>query len=97
MSGDIVDNAQGLRLTPATAAMAILGRNPGEPAPMACCPRDDEPLIATFERAGAEFCCLICGTWYGFLAPKPLEATAERTARYDELLARWQNGERHGC
>lgn len=94
MSGDIVDNAVGLRLTPATAAMAILGRQPSDTPPMACCPRDDEPLIMTMERRGAEFVCMVCGTWYGFLAPKPLAPTPELMARLAELQARFDAGER---
>lgn len=52
------------------------------PSPMmACCPRDDEPLVATMERAGAEFVCVVCGTWYGYMAPKPKPATAELETR----------------
>jgi hypothetical protein len=62
--------------------------------PMACCPHDDEPLMATFERRGAEFMCMVCGTYYGFLAPKAREATPELQARHDELRARFDAGER---
>ena len=72
----------------------VLGRNADEPAPTACCPRDDEPMISTFERNGAEFVCMVWGTWYGFLAPKALPDTPERQARHDELRARFDAGER---
>lgn len=65
-----------------------------QPRPYACCPRDGEPLISTLERAGAEFVCVVCGSWFGFLSPKPGLPTPERAARYDELRARFNAGER---
>lgn len=64
------------------------------PRPMACCPRDGEPLVSTFERRGAEFLCMVCGGWFGFLSPSPREATPELDARYEELRARFRAGER---
>lgn len=57
----------------------------GRPAPMATCPRDDEPLMSTFEFPGAEFYCQVCRGTYGFLDPKPAETTPELQARHDEL------------
>lgn len=75
-------------------AFDLLGRGrDGKPAPMACCPRDGEPLISTFERAGAEFLCMVCGGWFGFLAPNPGDAEA-LAGRYAELKARFDAGER---
>lgn len=70
------------------------GKDPvtGE-VPTACCPRDREPLIATFERRGAEFHCLICGGWFGFLAPVKRYGD-DVAARHDELKARFDAGER---
>jgi hypothetical protein len=50
VSGPIED-----RLDVGTALDLIGRKAAGKPAPMACCPRDGEPLIGTFERAGAEF------------------------------------------
>lgn len=75
-------------------ALDLIGRQrEGKPAPMACCPRDNEPLISTFERPGAEFLCMVCGGWFGFLAPVPGDAE-QLQARYAELLARFDAGER---
>lgn len=68
--------------------------NPARPRPMATCPADGEPLISTFERRGAEFLCMTCGAWFGFLAPTPAEATAALEARHAELHARFKAGER---
>lgn len=61
---------------------------------MACCPKDGEPLIPTFERPYKEFCCLVCGTWYEFLQPVGKLDSPELDARYAELKARWDAGER---
>lgn len=68
-----------------------------KPAPMATCPRDDEPLIASFEQRGAEFVCIVCGTWYGFLSPKPADPTPELNARYSELRGLYAAGVRRGA
>lgn len=57
----------------------------GDQRPMATCPHDDEPLIATLEFNGAEFFCQVCKRKYGFLAPKPAKLTVELQARHDEL------------
>lgn len=86
--GDIVDEVN------VGTALKLLG---SKKRPTAGCPKDDEPLIPTFERSGAEFYCLECGTYYGFLSPKPLEDTPELDARYKELKARFDAGERHGA
>jgi hypothetical protein len=69
-----------------TAARLIGGERP-----MACCPRDDEPLVSTLEFPGAEFICVVCGTKYGFLAPTPRPSTPELWARYEELKEQWDN------
>jgi hypothetical protein len=66
----------------------------GKPAQMACCPRDGEPLIMTMERRGAEFHCMVCGAWLGFLAPTGKDGTPELDARYTELRERFRAGER---
>lgn len=81
------------RIDVGTAAR-LLGHDPAKPKPYACCPRDNEPLISTIERAGAEFVCMVCGRWYGFLSPTPRDPSPELAARYDELLARFRAGER---
>lgn len=85
----INDTARGLPITRA----ALLGRK--EP-PMACCPKDGEPLISTFRYPGAEFVCMVCGGLFGFLAPTPKTETPELTARYNELQARFDAGDRPG-
>lgn len=70
--------------------MGIFGDGP---TPMATCPYDGEPLMATFERAGFEFHCLRCGRWIEWLAPN--RGNAEQLqARHDELRARFDAGER---
>lgn len=53
--------------------------------PMACCPRDGEPLIMTFEFMGAEFICGVCNTKFGFLSPRPEPWTQSLQDRHDEL------------
>jgi hypothetical protein len=63
-------------------AMKLLSR---KDPPMATCPKDDEPLVATLEFRGAEFYCVVCHTKYGFLSPKPAESTPLLEARLDEL------------
>lgn len=65
-----------------------------KPRPMACCPRDGGPLIATFERRGAEFHCLGCGGWFGFLSPTPKDPTPELEALYADLKAAFDAGTR---
>lgn len=61
-----------------------------ESAPkVACCPRDGEPLVSTFERNGAEFTCVVCGRWYGWLAPVGKPETPELMARHDELKTQY--------
>lgn len=60
-----------------------------KPAPMATCPNDGTPLISTLLFSGAEFYCLECGTKYGFLSPRPAEATPELDARYEQVKAEW--------
>lgn len=65
-----------------------------KPRPMATCPSDGEPLISTFERRGAEFLCMVCGRWLGFLSPEPADPTTELEARHAELQARFDAGER---
>lgn len=61
--------------------------------PVACCPHDGEPLIATLEFAGAEFYCVPCGCTFGFLSPTPADPTPELAARIAELEAEYE-GER---
>jgi len=56
---------------------------------VACCPKDREPLVCTFERDGAEFHCVICRGWYGWLAPLARPETPELLARLDELTAQY--------
>ena len=56
---------------------------------MATCPRDGAPLICTLVFRGAEFYCLECGGRYGFLDPRPAEATGGLEARYASLQAEW--------
>lgn len=57
------------------------------PAPMACCPRDGEPLVPTMEWAGAEFVCMHCRGLYGWLAPTARDATPDLKARQAEHQA----------
>ena len=63
----------------------------GHPAPVACCPRCEEPtpLIATMAFSGAEFYCLECGGRFGFLSPRGVEPTPELVARSEALTAEW--------
>lgn len=65
-----------------------------KPRPMACCPTDGEPLVGTLEQRGAEFLCMVCGRYFGFLSPMPKDPTPELNARYEELRARFKAGER---
>lgn len=60
-----------------------------EVKPMACCPRDGEPLVMTFEYPGAEFVCMECNGLFGYLDPAPGDPTPERLARHAELKARY--------
>ena len=73
-------------------ALAMVGRKPGDPKKYAGCPRCNEPLICTMERRGAEFHCMVCGGWFGFLAPKPLDVTPEMDKRYEQLDALFSSG-----
>lgn len=61
---------------------------------MATCPVDDEPLVMTFEVKFKEFICMVCGTYYEFLSPKPATETPELNARYAELKALFDSGVR---
>lgn len=93
----ITDTAAGMPITPATAAAAslsLIGRK-GDP-PMACCPKDGEPLISTLKYPGAEFVCMVCAGLFGFLSPTPKTETPELTARYNELKAAWDQGMKPG-
>lgn len=102
----IEDHAAGMPMrgaAPVVVALSLLGRPAGTPPPMATCPHDGEPLIATLEQDGAEFLCMVCGRFFGFLAPTPAVETPELTARYDDLRARhaagarpWHLGADHG-
>lgn len=73
-----------------THPLAMAMRDKKEPAPMATCTRDGEPLVSTLEFRNAEFICVVCGTKYGFLAPNPVVATPELDARHAELKAQYQ-------
>jgi hypothetical protein len=89
----ISDTARGLPLTAATAGVVSLDllANKGR---FATCRFDDTPLISTFEQPGAEFYCMTCGRYFGFLDPKPATPTPELTAQYEALRARFKAGER---
>lgn len=66
-------------------ALDLMGRK--EP-PMAMCRRcPNEPLVFTFEMPGAEFHCLGCGGWFGFLDPRPETSTPELEALLEERRA----------
>ena len=65
-----------------------------KPKPVACCPTDGEPLIFTLERSGAEFHCMVCGRWFGFLSPRPADSTPELIARHAELQTQFDRGVR---
>lgn len=65
-----------------------------EKVPLACCPKDDNPLIFTFERNGAEFHCMICGGWFGWLAPVAKQPTSGLMSLHQRLQARFDEGER---
>jgi hypothetical protein len=56
---------------------------------VACCPKDGEPLVSTFERAGAEFHCVVCRGWFGWLAPVGKTETPELMARCQELTTQY--------
>ncbi len=90
------DTARGMPLTDATATVAALDLINRKDPPMACCPRDGEPLISTFKYPGAEFVCMVCGNLLGFLAPTPKPDTPELSARHDELRARFDAGDKPG-
>lgn len=90
----ISDSAAGLPMRPATALAASLDLMGRKEPPTATCRQDGAPLIATLEMPGAEFLCMECGTYCGFLDPAPAESTPELEARYHELKARFDAGER---
>jgi hypothetical protein len=83
MSQDGVDD----RIDLSTAAR-LLDRSQDQP--IATCPRDGEPLIATMEFDGAEFYCQKCGSKLGFLSPTPATWTEELQARHDQLRAQYE-------
>lgn len=51
------------------------------------CPKDQEPVVFTFETPGAEWLCMVCGWTGDVFAARETEATAGIVARRDELLA----------
>lgn len=65
---------------------------------VACCPRDDEPLVFTFEFPGHEWYCVVCGAKYGALHSHRLPASIELAARHAELSDRYalERAERTG-
>lgn len=75
----------------ATGLDLIDRKREGRAAPMACCPRCSEPtpLISTIMFYKAEFYCLECGGRFGFLSPRPVEATPELDGRHKALQAEW--------
>lgn len=75
---------------------SLPGKDEDRGVPTACCPRDGEPLICTMERRGAEFHCMICGGWFGFLAPveKYESEHPDLATRYAYLRARFDAGDR---
>lgn len=58
--------------------------------PMACCPRDGEPLVSTLEFYKTEFYCVVCERKFGFLDPIPKETTKELEDRHDELREQYE-------
>jgi hypothetical protein len=63
-----------------------------EKRPMAVCPVDREPLIATLAFPKKEFICICCGRLYEFMfqnGPAAADPTPELDARYAELKAEW--------
>lgn len=58
------------------------------------CPTDGEPVIFTFKHPGHEYVCVVCGWLGGVLGTPRTPATPELLARYDVLLA--QFNEAHG-
>lgn len=63
----------------------------GKPAPMATCPACEEPLVGTIKFPGKEFVCVACRRTWGFIEPRPAEATPELKARYKVLKAQWDD------
>jgi hypothetical protein len=59
-------------------------------APMAMCPSCNEPLVSTLEFRGAEFLCVPENKLFGFLSPRPAEATPELDARLKELETQYE-------
>lgn len=48
------------------------------------------PLIPTFHWRGKEWFCLECGRLYEFFGPSVVSTTPRRWARYEALLAEWE-------
>lgn len=59
-------------------------------ASMACCLKDDEPLVETFVFPGYEFICMVCKTKYPYFGPKGREVTPELEARQAELTEQYR-------
>lgn len=66
-------------------------------APVACCPRDETPLVLTFQMPGKEFYCMTCGRWWEFLQPTGKPETPELLARVQELTLNFRDGIRFPC
>lgn len=96
MNKKIIDTAAGLPLTPATALVATVNLIGRKEPPMACCPKDGEPLISTLKYRGAEFVCMVCGSLLGFLSPTPKDVTPELTERYEFLQQEFDGGVKPG-
>lgn len=62
------------------------------------CPRDDEPLVSTFEFPRYELYCVVCGWKGGIFDGSRGESTPERAARHGELTERYkaERAEREG-
>jgi hypothetical protein len=58
------------------------------------CPYDDTPLVWTFERPGAEYHCLRCGTWIGVLSAFDAANTPERDGLADHVSDLFAQGHR---
>lgn len=71
-------------------------RRTGEPAPYAGCPADSEPVVASLEVPGHEWLCMVCGRRFTYFSVRLLKLppTEELEARYAELRARYEAGER---
>lgn len=60
-------------------------------APMATCPVDGEPLVATVEFPKKEWICVVCRRTYAFFDPTPAPPTPELNARYEELAEQYRS------